>query len=102
MAQVELLVSEVREHKVLTHVLAYTGLRWGEATGLRVGSVDIKRRRFLVDENAVMVGSHVHVGSPKSHEQRSVPYPAFLDSSIAGLCDGRPGGELLFGNGHTH
>ncbi|MBX3100709.1 MAG: site-specific integrase [Salinibacterium sp.] len=102
MVQVELLVAQVREHKVLTYVLAYTGMRWGEATGLRVGSVDRKRRRLLVEENAVMVAGTVHVGTPKTHEKRSVPYPAFLDEAMAELCVGRNDGDVLFGDGVTH
>ena len=102
MTQVELLVAQVREHKTLTYVLAYTGLRWGEVTGLRVGSVDLKRRRLLIEENAVMVGGTVHVGSPKTHEKRSVPYPAFLDTAMADLCAGRNHDEVLFGDGVTH
>lgn len=31
---------------------AYTGLRWGEVTGVRVRNVDLKRRRVLIEENA--------------------------------------------------
>jgi integrase len=33
MAQVELLVTHVREHKTLTYLLAYTGLPWGGSDG---------------------------------------------------------------------
>ena len=101
-AQVEALVSDVRVHKTLTYVLAYTALRWGEATGLRVGSVDRGRRRFLVEENAVMVGGTIHVGTPKTHQNRSVPYPRFLDPAIDELCEGRDSNAILFGNGVVH
>ena len=100
--QVELLAAESRSHRTLTNVLAYTGLRWGEATGLRVASVDTSRRRFLVEENAVNVNGHIHVGTPKSHEKRSVPYPRFLTSEINAICTSRSAGALLFGNGVAH
>jgi integrase len=101
-SQVETLVSEVRVHKTLTYVLAYTGLRWGEATALRVGSVDLTRRRLLVEENAVKVGQEIHVGTPKSHEKRSVPYPRFLDADLRELVEHRQPSALLFGDGVNH
>ena len=101
-SQVETLVSQVNTYKTLTYVLAYTGLRWGEATALRVSSVDPLRRRFLVQENAVKVGQQIHVGTPKTHERRSVPYPRFLDGSIKHLLDDRPRSDLLFGDGVSH
>jgi len=102
MRQVETLVSQVSTHKTLTYVLAYTGLRWGEATALRVSSVDPARRRLLVEENAVKVGQEIHVGTPKSHEKRSVPYPRFLDADIQKLLKGRSPTSLLFGDGTAH
>lgn len=86
-------------YPVLVLFLAYTGLRWGEATGLRVKHVDALRRRVSVEENAVLVGGVVHVGTPKTHEARSVPYPAFLSLSIAKLCEGKRRDDILFGDG---
>lgn len=56
--------------------LAYTGLHWGEATALRVRSVNRLRRRLVIEWNAVMVGYEIHVGTPKTHKARSVPYPS--------------------------
>lgn len=89
-------------HPTLVTFLAYTGLRWGEATALRVRHVDALRRRVSVEENAVMVGTVIHVGSPKTHETRSVPYPAFLAHSIAKLCERKGRDDLLFGDGRLH
>lgn len=100
-AQVQLL-AENAMHPSLVYFLAYTGLRWGEATGLRIRHVDALRRRVNVEENAVMVGSSVIVGTPKSHETRSVPYPAFLSVPIAKLCEGKARESLLFGDGAEH
>ena len=51
--QVELLASHSGQHATLVRFLAYTGLRWGEATGLRVRHLDTLRRRLNVEENAV-------------------------------------------------
>lgn len=74
--QVELLVELVPEHAALVYALAYTGMRWGEVTGLRVRNVDLQRRRARVEENAVKVSTKIVVGTPKTHETRSVPLPA--------------------------
>lgn len=84
------------KHEALVLVLAYTGLRWGEVTALRVRDVDLKRRRFVVAENAVEVGSETIVGTPKSHKRRSVAFPAFLASALADALDGKQPNDLLF------
>ncbi|UGB34513.1 hypothetical protein LQ938_11610 [Microbacterium sp. cx-55] len=75
-------LAEASSHPELVVFLAYTGLRWGEATGLRVKHIDLKRRRVSVKENAVEVGSFIEVGTPKTHEKRQVPYPAFFADAM--------------------
>lgn len=97
--EVERLAIACGEHATLVYVAAYTGLRWGELTALRVRDVDALRRRLAVNQNAVRVGADIHVGSPKTHELRSVPYPEFLELPIAKLCEGKPRDALLFGGG---
>lgn len=99
--QVATLAAEAR-HPELVVFLAYTGLRWGEATGLRVKHVDLRRRRVSVEENAVEVGSFIEVGTPKTHEKRQVPYPAFLADTMTRLCKGKSREALVFGDGRTH
>ncbi|MCC4907764.1 site-specific integrase [Microbacterium sp. cx-59] len=89
-------------HPTLVLVLAYTGLRWGEATALRVRHVSPARRRFSIEENAVLVKWEIHVGTPKTHERRSVPYPERLAPLIKAACADKPPEGLLFGNGATH
>lgn len=102
-SQVELLASEVRGgHAALIYTLAYTGLRWGEATGLRVSALDIARRRILVQQNAVSIGGRIVTGTPKTHERRSVPDPAFLAEMLASQCEGKARDQLVFGNGLVH
>ena len=85
-----------QQYETLVYVLAYCGLRWGEATGLRVRTLNILRRRLAVEENAVQVGSVVKVGSPKTHERRSVPFPAFLAQHLARQCEGKARDALVF------
>lgn len=80
----------------LIRLLAYTGLRWGEATALTVKDFDSVSRRIVVSRNAVLVNGKFIVGTPKTHKKRSVPYPALLDSSIAEIRRGRDEHALLF------
>ena len=101
-ARVQLLADQSGHQATLVLFLAYTGLRWGEVTALRVRDVDALRRRVNVHENAVDVGGKIIVGTPKSHSSRSVPYPAFLAEDVARACEGKTREGLLFGNGSTH
>lgn len=94
-SQVQRLVQASRYPDV-TSFLACTGMGWGEATGLRVEHVDSKRRRVPVEENAVLVGSHVEVGPPKTHERHVVPYPVFLDEAIRRATRDAPQSALLW------
>lgn len=100
--EVQRLADASGENSTLILVAAYTGLRWGELTGLKVRHVDTLRRRVQVTENAVRVGGVVHVGTPKTHEQRSVAYPEFLALPIARLCEGKGRDDLLFGDGTNY
>jgi len=90
------------EYSTLVLLLAYTGLRWGEVTALRVKHLDALRRRLTVAENAVALGSVIHVGTPKSHEARVVPYPQFLSEPIARLAEGKTRDMLILGDGVNH
>lgn len=90
------------DHAPVVYVAAYTGLRWGELSALRVRDLDLARRRLSVNENAVRVGSELHVGSPKTHELRSVGFPNFLVDSLMTLAEGKEPRALLFGEGDTH
>ncbi|WP_347403857.1 tyrosine-type recombinase/integrase [Mycobacterium sp. 236(2023)] len=93
------------EFEALVLLLAYTGLRWGEAIGLRVKDLDLLRHRATVGENAVEVGRQIHVGTSKSHKSRTVPLPKFLVPYLAKQCEGKGRDMLLFSDengGHLH
>ena len=94
--QVTALAAASGEYESLVLLLAYTGLRWGEAIGLRVRDLDMLRRRASVSENAVQSGSQIFVGTPKAHKRRTVPLPEFLLSHLARQCEGRGRADLLF------
>jgi integrase len=100
--QVGLLAESAKDHATLVHLLAYTGLRWGEATGLRVRDVDTLKRRLTVRENAVRVNGKIIVGTPKSHASRTVPFPEFLTLELARQCHNKASGDLVFGDGLIH
>nr|BFE42902.1 hypothetical protein GCM10017547_07950 [Pseudarthrobacter oxydans] len=93
--QVHDLAAEAK-HGTLVLVLAYTGLRWGEVTALRVKDVNPMRRRLNVVLNAVEVGSKIEVGTPKTHKKRTVPFPAFLADALAVQMAGKHPDDLLF------
>lgn len=100
--RVDLLATPATTHGTVVLTLAYTGLRWGEVTGLRAGDVDLARRRLAVRENAVRVGGKILIGTPKSHEARTVPFPPFLSERLAALCADKTPDLILFGNGLSH
>ena len=76
--QVDKLASEVGEHETLIRVLAFCGLRWGEASALRVKDIDLARRRISVHTTDSDVGGRIQDSTPKSHKIRSVPFPETL------------------------
>jgi hypothetical protein len=69
----------LRAHGVLSVlVLAFCGLRWGEAIALRVRDVEFLKRRLAVSENAVQLGVDHAVRQTKGRAVRSVPVPSFV------------------------
>jgi integrase len=94
--QVEALAEAAGEHRTLVLVLAYCGLRWGEAVGLRVRNLDMLRRRIKVETNAVEVGREIVEGTPKTHKLRSVPLIPSLVPLLAKECEGKGPDDLVF------
>jgi integrase len=78
-------------------VLAYCGLRWSELAALRVGRIDLMRRRLAVAEAMTEVnGGRLVWGTPKSHESRSVPVPRFLVDALTVHLAGKAAEDLVF------
>jgi integrase len=94
--QVARLATASGDYEALVLTLAYCGLRWGEALGLRIRDLDMLRRRASVAENAVQSGSRIYTGTPKTHKQREVPLPGFLVTHLARQCAGKERDDLLF------
>jgi len=99
-AQVQELASAAGDQRVLVLVLAFTGLRWGEAVALRAKRVDLMRRRITVAENATEVNRRLIWGTPKSHQSRSVPVPKFLAELLAEVVVGKQPDDLVFTSKH--
>ncbi|WP_410642654.1 tyrosine-type recombinase/integrase [Amycolatopsis sp. lyj-346] len=83
-------------NKALILLLAYTGLRWGEAAALRVGRVDLDTRRIRVATTFYEVGGVQHEGLPKTGKKRTVAFPASLVPELRPLVAGRADDELVF------
>ena len=81
--------------RVFVLLLGYTGLRWGEATALRVCDIDFGRRRIDVRRAFSDVGGRVVLGTPKSHQSRTVPVPRFLASEISDAITGKQPDDCL-------
>lgn len=77
-------------------LLAYTGLRWGEATALQVRRLDLMRRRLEVVRTAIDLGREISYGTPKSHQHWSVPIPRSLIDPLAALVAGKGPDALVF------
>ncbi|WP_235835715.1 MULTISPECIES: tyrosine-type recombinase/integrase [Arthrobacter] len=60
------------------------------------------RRRFVIEENAVQVGSVIEVRTPKNHKKRTEPFPRFLAEPLAQQCENKDRNDLVFPgeNGH--
>jgi integrase len=77
--QVRTLGESIRDpFDVLVNLLAYGGLRWGEAAALRRSRCDLLRSKVEVVESLSYVGGEFHFGPTKTYESRSVRLPPFL------------------------
>ncbi|RIU36696.1 site-specific integrase [Mycobacteroides abscessus] len=90
------LAEESGRHADLVLVLAFTGLRWGEAIALTVADVEFLKRRISVHSNAVQVGQEFKVGQTKGKENRTVPVAESVLARLAVRCRGRTEKDLLF------
>ena len=94
--QVRDLASEAGSWRVLVLLLGYTGLRWGEATALHLCDIDLVHRRSDVRRAFSDVGGRIVLGTPKSHQSRTVPIPRFLACEISQAVAGKGADDLVF------
>ena len=97
--QVRRIADAAGELGTMVYVLGYGGLRYGELAALRVGDVNVTRRRLEVSRSVTAVaGMGMVEGATKTHQRRSVPLPAFVMDMVAQQIEGRSSGELVFGH----
>ncbi len=72
-----------KRYRSLVLVLAYGGLRWGEAVALRRDACDLLRRRLVIREAATEVSGRLVFGQPKTYQIRAVTLPAFVTIEVA-------------------
>ena len=94
--QVEQLAEACIDYELFVRVLAYTGMRWGEATAVRVRRLDLMKRRIEVVHTAVELNGQMTYGTPKTHQRRSVPVPRSLVDALAEHVAGRKPDDLVF------
>lgn len=84
------------QDRLVIMLLAFTGLRFGEAAAVRVGRIDLMRRRLEISESVSEVSGQLVWGSPKTHQRRTVPIPRFLIDDLAERIAGKGPDELAF------
>ena len=87
---------ERNDYGLLVKVLAYCGLRWGEASGLRVQDIDFARGRLEVQHTIVEVDGVQLDSEPKDYEARSIPVPASILADLRSHVEGKEGGSPAF------
>ena len=95
-AQLDALADEAGRYRSLVLLLGIGGLRWGEATVLRVCDIDFLRHRIELHRNVVCVSGKFVVGSLKSNKNRIVVVPAFVTDALARTAGEKGREDLLW------
>lgn len=92
------LISVVPDYwRPLVLMLAGTGMRWGEAVGLKVRYVDVLERKLRVAETLNEAEGRLKWGTPKTDaSERSIDLPAAVVDALLPLVAGRGGDEPVF------
>ncbi|MCX5042522.1 site-specific integrase [Aldersonia sp. NBC_00410] len=89
-SEVAALAQVCGEYGDVVLILAYTGLRFGELTGLNVEDVDLAARRIRVRRSITQVGGKLTEGNTKSRAgQRTIPIPQRLMPILLDRVSGR-------------
>ena len=82
--EVERLATAMRHsYGTLVYLLAYGGLRWGEAVAVRRKRCDLLRSRIEVAESLSEAHGRLHFGPTKTYRRRMVIIPGFLRELMA-------------------
>ncbi|MFI2227079.1 tyrosine-type recombinase/integrase [Streptomyces fradiae] len=94
--QLERLASAAGEYRLLVLTLGYCGIRWAEASAVKVGRLNVPQRRIRIVQNYTDVRGELALGPVKNHEKRSVPLPRSFADELGTLAHGRGQHDLLF------
>lgn len=94
--QLEQLADAAGEYRLLILTLGYCGIRWAEASAVKVGRLAVGQRRIRVVQNYTDVSGVLALGPVKNHEKRSVPVPRSFADELGQLAHGRKADALLF------
>lgn len=88
------------QYPLLVNLLAYMGLRVGEAYALRRRSVDPLQGHLVISESITELATGPTLGTPKTHQQRTLTLPAWLLVELETHLEGLPAAPdtLLFVN----
>lgn len=82
--------------RTLIGLLAYSGLRFGELTALRVGKVNMSTRRLTIDRSATAVEGVMVESQPKFRKNRQVFFPELLRSAMEAQLAGKLKTDYVF------
>ena len=96
---IERLLAALPEHwRPMVLLLVATGLRWGEAAGLKVGRLDVLGCRLTVEEtlHELPTGEVVFTSPKSERSRRTVTFPKSVALELAPLVVGKERDALVF------
>lgn len=94
--QLERVALAAGEYRLLVLTLGYCGIRWAEASAIKVGRLQVPQRRIRIVQNYTDVRGELALGPCKTHEKRSVPLPRSFANELGTLARGKGSNDLLF------
>tara|TARA_R110002051_G_scaffold60546_7_gene110846 strand:- start:29090 stop:30328 length:1239 start_codon:yes stop_codon:yes gene_type:complete len=82
--------------RTLVGLLAYTGLRFGELSALRVGKVNLETRRLTIDRSLTTVDGVLVESQPKFKKNREVFFPEIIRSALEEQMEGKRKTDFVF------
>jgi integrase len=95
-AEVDALAEACGEYATLIRLLAYGGLRYGEAAALRAKRVDVLRGRVTISESVTEVGGKVTFTTPKTKKARTITVPRSVADALGVELAGKAPEDLVF------
>jgi integrase len=84
-------------HRTWVYAMAYTGMRWSEAAGLKVRYVHPMRRRIEIEQQLVEVAGVATMQTPKTKNgKRTIPIPKWLADLLTDQIAGKGPDDWVF------